>query len=194
MKQSIRFFSIGLLTASLVLLGFYFLIGDKKVSSKDVPLEDMIAEIEANGHRVITEKEFIAFTLNNEEEDANKEEEANKKETKADKDKKENSDDKKKKKSKDKKDSSKKKKSKDKDDKDEKDKVIKAKFTTDDGVVTQDIADILIDEKIIDDRQKFLDYLDDNDYSAYIQIGTFEVTSDMSMKEIAEVITTYPGD
>lgn len=60
--------------------------------------------------------------------------------------------------------------------------------------MTQDIADTLIEKKIIDDRQEFLDYLDDNDYSAYIQIGTFEVNSDMSLKELAEVVTTYPGN
>src|SRR5690625_4319411 len=62
MKQSIRFFSIGLLTASLLLLGFYYFLNDS-VASSDIPVEDMIAEIESNGHRVITEKEFIAYTI-----------------------------------------------------------------------------------------------------------------------------------
>ncbi len=180
MKQSIRFFSIGLLTASLLLLGFYYFLNDSAASS-DIPVEEMIAEIESNGHRVITEKEFIAYTINNE--------------TEVDSDQESKKDDKKekssnKKKSNDKKNSSKDKKKKE----DKKDEIIKAKFTTKDGVVTQEVADILVDEKIIDDRQKFVEYLDDNDYSSYLQVGTFEVTSDMSMKEIAEVITTYPGN
>src|SRR5690625_304554 len=180
MKQSIRFFSIGLLTASLLLLGFYYFLNDSAASS-DIPVEEMIAEIESNGHRVITEKEFIAYTINNE--------------TEVDSDQESKKDDKKekssnKKKSNDKKDSSKDNKEKE----DKEDEIIKAKFTTKDGVVTQEVADILVDEKIIDDRQKFLKYLDDNDYSPYLQVGTFEVTSDMSMKELAEVITTYPGN
>lgn len=180
MKQSIRFFSIGLLTASLLLLGFYYFLNDSAASS-DIPVEEMIAEIESNGHRVITEKEFIAYTINNESEvDSDQE-------SKKD-DKKEKSSNKKK--SNDKKDSSKDKKKKE----DKEDEIIKAKFTTKDGVVTQEVADILVDEKIIDDRQKFVEYLDDNDYSPYLQVGTFEVTSDMSMKELAEVITTYPGN
>src|SRR5699024_1719294 len=174
MKQSIRFFSIGLLTASIVLLGFYFLFDNSKASSKDVPLEEMIEEIESTGHRVVTEKEYIAYTINSEEKEEAKEDSA--------KDKKESSDKKEEKKKDD---------NKDKDKKD--DKKVKATITTDDGVVTQDIADKLVEENIIKEKEKqeFLDYLDDNDYSPYIQIGKFKVDSDMSMKELAEAFTTY---
>ena len=185
MKQSIRFFSIGLLTASIVLLGFYFLFDNSKASSKDVPLEEMIEEIESTGHRVVTEKEYIAYTINSEEKEEAKEDSA--------KDKKESSDKKEEKKKDDNKDKDKK----DKKDKDKKDdKKVKATITTDDGVVTQDIADKLVEENIIKEKEKqeFLDYLDDNDYSPYIQIGKFKVDSDMSMKELAEAFTTYPGD
>lgn len=74
MKQSLRFFAIGMLSASLVLLGFYFILNDTKASSKDVPLEELIEEIESNGHRVITEKEFIAYTINNEANNEDKDE------------------------------------------------------------------------------------------------------------------------
>lgn len=185
MKQSIRFFSIGLLTASIVLLGFYFLFGNSKASSKDVPLEEMIEEIESTGHRVVTEKEFIAYTINNEEKEVDKEDSA--------KEKKESSDKKETKKTDDKTDKKDKKEDKDKKDKDKK---VKATITTDDGVVTQEIADKLVEENIIKDKekQKFLDYLDDNDYSPYIQIGKFKVDSEMSMKELAETFTTYPGN
>ena len=186
MKQSIRFFSIGLLTASIVLLGFYFLFDNSKASSKDVPLEEMIEEIESTGHRVVTEKEFIAYTINNEDE-VNKEDSA--------KEKKESSDKKEEKKTDDTTDKKDKKEDKDKKDKKD-DKKVKATITTDDGVVTQEIADKLVEENIIKDkeRQEFLDYLDDNDYSPYIQIGKFKVDSDMSMKELAEIFTTYPGN
>lgn len=187
MKQSIRFFSIGLLSASIVLLGFYFLFDGSKASSKDVPLEEMIEEIEASGHRVVTEKEFIAYTINSDKEVAS-DQDSDKKEEKSS-DKKDN------KKKDDKKDDKKDKKKDKKDKKDKKeDEVIKAKIKTDSGVVSQDIAEKLVNEKIIDDGDKFAKYLDDNDYSAYIQIGTFKVNSDMSDKELAKVFTTYPGD
>ncbi len=191
MKQSMRFFAIGLLTGSLILLGFYFMLNGSQASSKDIPLEEMIEQIESSGHRVITEKEFIAYTISNEDESKDKDADEKKDDKASDKKEEEQKEKDKKDKDKDKKDKDKKDKKKDDD---KKDKVIKAKFTTKDGVVTQDIADILVDKKIIDDRQKFLDYLDDNNYSPYIQIGTFEVDSDMSMKEIAEIITTYPGN
>src|SRR5699024_9621179 len=185
MKQSIRFFSIGLLTASIVLLGFYFLFGNSKASSKDVPLEEMIEEIESTGHRVVTEKEFIAYTINNEEKEVDKEDSA--------KEKKESSDKKEIKKTDDKAD---KKEDKDKKDKKDNDKKVKETIKKDDGVVTQEIADKLVDKNINKDKdkQEFLDYLDDNDYSPYIQIGKFKVDSEMSMKELAETFTTYPGN
>lgn len=192
MKQSIRFFSIGLLTASIVLLGFYFLFGNSKASSKDVPLEEMIEEIESTGHRVVTEKEFIAYTINNEEKEVDKEDSAKEKKESSDKKEIKKTDDKADKK--DKKEDEDKKDKKDKDKKD--DKKVKATITTDDGVVTQEIADKLVDKNIIKDKdkQEFLDYLDDNDYSPYIQIGKFKVDSEMSMKELAETFTTYPGN
>src|SRR5699024_12545877 len=85
------------------------------------------------------------------------------------KDKKESSDKKEEKRKDDNKDKDKK----DKKDKDKKDdKKVKATITTDDGVVTQDIADKLGEENIIKEKEKqeSLDYLDDNDYSQYIQI------------------------
>src|SRR5690625_2188308 len=192
MKQSIRFFSIGLLTASIVLLGFYFLFDNSKASSKDVPLEEMIEEIESTGHRVVTEKEFIAYTINNEEKEVDKEDSAKEKKESSDKKETKKTDDKT-----DKKDKKEDKDKKDKKDKDKKDdKKVKATITTDDGVVTQEIADKLVEENIIKDKEKqeFLDYLDDNDYSPYIQIGKFKVDSEMSMKELAEIFTTYPGN
>src|SRR5699024_1188775 len=222
MKQSIRFFSIGLLTASIVLLGFYFLFGNSKASSKDVPLEEMIEEIESTGHRVVTEKEFIAYTINNEEKEVDKEDSAKEKKESSDKketkktddktdkkDKKEDKDKKDKKKETnkkeikktekktEKKDKKENKDKKDKKDKDKKDyKKVKVTITTDDGVVTQEIADKLVEENIIKykEKQEFLDYLDDNDYSPYIQIGKFKVDSEMSMKELAETFTTYQGN
>ncbi|MFD2133556.1 hypothetical protein ACFSKI_20265 [Pseudogracilibacillus auburnensis] len=199
MKQSIRFFSLGLLTSAIFLYGFYLFSDTSSADVETIPVETLISQIESDGYRVITEDEFISFSLKNEEKD---EEEV--KEEKVDKEKKQDKEEKestaKKDSKKETKKDSKKKKSKktknddaDKDKEDDKDEVKKATFTTKEGVVSQDIADILVENEIIDDRQKFLDYLDDNGYSTRLQIGKFKVNSDMSHKELAEVITTYPG-
>jgi|SRR5699024_5793148 len=192
MKQSIRFFSIGLLTASLLMLGLYLFDDSAEESIETIPVDDMIVKVEEEGYRVITDDEFISYSLYAEEakdEEAEQADEtSDKKTTKKTKDKKSDNSDKK---EKNKKKSTKDKKKKDKKKK-EKDK--KVKFTIKEGYVTSDIADLLIEKKVIDDRQKFIDYMEDNDYSPSIQLGTFEVKSDASLKDLAETITTYPGE
>lgn len=194
MKQPIRFFSIGLLTSAILLSGFYFFFDTSKENIENIPVEEMIAKVEEDGYRVITEDEFISYSLSTEKENADKDEKETAGKDKEQKNSKKD-DEKSKEKEKKQEDGDKKEKKKNKEDEeDEKEKVKKVTFTTEEGVVSQDIADILIENDIIDDRQKFLDYLDDNDYSPYIQLGTFKVTSDMSMKELAETVTTYPGN
>lgn len=181
MKEPIRFFAIGLLTSAVLMLGVHFFSDSNQEVMDNVPIEEMIAKVEEDGYRVITDDEFISYSLYTEE--------AEHTEVKSDDDKKKKDSEKSDEKSDDNKDKKDK-----KDKKEKKDKVKKVTFTTEEGVVSQDIADTLIENDIIDDRQKFIDYLEDNDYSPYIQLGTFEVTSDMNFKELAEVVTTYPGD
>jgi len=199
MKQSLRFFAIGLLTASVLLFGYYFFLDDSTQSNDELTVDELVSALEDEGYRAIPESDYVAFSFFKEEEMKSDEEDGKEEKPKKNEKEKDNNEDK----NKDKKD----KKKEDKKDKNENvnddknadnnnndDDVIKHTFTTGEGVVSQEIADILIEEKIIDDRKKFLDYLDDNDYSSKIQIGKFTVSSDMSMKEIAEVITTYPGN
>lgn len=202
MKQSVRFFAIGLFTASVLTLGFYLFSDSSNAANEDMTTDELIAKVEEAGYRVITDEEFISYSLYiDEKNEQAKSEEVKKDDEKADK-KKEDKDKKKKdgkkdkkkddkeknKKNKDKKDSKKKK------DKKKKDDVKKAKITIKSGDVLADIAEQLADKKIIKNKQKFIDYLEDSDYSSKIQLGTFEVNSDMSMKEIAKTLTTYPGD
>jgi len=163
------------------MLGVYFFLDTSNENIDDVPMAELIAKIEEDNYRVITEDEFISYSLYAEKQNDEKKGEQDKasdkqKDTKTkvtDKDSKSENDN---------------------DNEKEEEEVKKVTFTTEAGVVSQDIADILIEKKVIDDRQKFLDYLEDNDYSPYIQLGTFEVTTDMSFKELAETVTTYPGD
>ncbi|HLR64920.1 MAG TPA: hypothetical protein VK075_05800 [Pseudogracilibacillus sp.] len=192
MKTAIRSFALGLFVASLLMFGYFFLFENNSSNIEDLTTDELISSIEDEGYRVISESEYVSFSFYKEEQKENNDE----------------SDDSSKKKDKPKKDNSKDKKDKDKN-KDKKDNkennennnnnndnedVIKHTFKTETGIVSQEIADILYDNKIIDDRDKFAKYLEDNGYSSKIQIGTFEVTSDMSHKELAEVITTFPGN
>ncbi|MEI3606823.1 hypothetical protein SPD48_14030 [Pseudogracilibacillus sp. SE30717A] len=196
MKQPIRFFSIGLLSSAIIMLGFNFFDNSSKESIENVPVDELITKVEEDGYRVITDDEFISYSFFVEQE---KQEQASKEDDNKQKDKAEDKDEKDKDKEKEKqekadKDKKDTKKAEKEEAEDDKEKVIKAKFTTKSGVVSQDIADILVEKKIIKDSKKFAKYLEDNDYSPYIQLGTFEVNSDMSFKELAETVTTYPGD
>jgi len=56
-------------------------------------------------------------------------------------------------------------------------------------MLLQDIAAELEKEKIIDDANQFKQYMVDYGYSRKIQPGTFSLTSSMSFKEIAKIIT-----
>ena len=55
-----------------------------------------------------------------------------------------------------------------------------------------DVAKKLKNAGIIDDAEEFNDYLCDNGYASNIQNGKFTITSDMSYKEIAKIITSKP--
>ena len=58
--------------------------------------------------------------------------------------------------------------------------------------ISRDVAKNLEKAGIIDDAEKFNDYLCDNDYASNIQNGKFTVNSNMTYKEIAETITSKP--
>ena len=52
-----------------------------------------------------------------------------------------------------------------------------------------DIADRLLENKIIEDKKAFVDFMVNNDYERYVQIGDFEFKQGMNLKEVADVIT-----
>ncbi len=191
MRQPLRFFSIGLLVASILLYGYYFFFVSSKVTETELETDELIAQIEEKGYRVISEDDYLSFTFlkQQEEEKEAQTDQNDKNEADEDTDNGETE--------KTDKEDVKEKELKKQDEKKEEDKekeVKKHTFTTDENVVSQKVADVLLDNGIIDDKQAFQKYLDDNNYSSYIQIGTFTVSSDMSFKEIAEIITTYPGN
>lgn len=175
MKQSLRFFSLGILVSAILLLGYtLFFSGDLKQA--DPSVEEMSDSLSDQGYRVVSEDEYVKYTLdkdkpsNSEENDETDKEDEDEKE----KDESDNNDDKK-----------------DKDKKKE-----KATIKTESGVVAPDIAEDLVEEKIIkkDEKDDFAAYMDDEGYSEKVQLGKFKVDSDMDFKELAKTFTTYSGD
>lgn len=57
------------------------------------------------------------------------------------------------------------------------------------GMNSLEIANILEDNQIISSGQEFDAYLTENEINTLIQIGTFELSSDMSFEEIADIIS-----
>ena len=60
--------------------------------------------------------------------------------------------------------------------------------------ISRDVARKLEDAGIIDDAEEFNDYLCEKDYASNIQNGKFTLKSNMTYKEIAEIITSKPKE
>lgn len=182
MKWPVRYFAIGLLTASLLLLISYHFLKPEETQEVDTH-EEMILALEDEGYRVITESEYIELTvaknkMNDQEE---QQEEKEDKENKEDKEEKKETN----------KESNEKNNDEKKDKKNDKEKQKKVTYTlkVKENMLPSTISEVLEENKIIDDALKFSKFLEDNDYSPYIQIGEFKLTSDMSMEEVAKTLT-----
>ncbi|OZU90666.1 hypothetical protein CIL03_02160 [Virgibacillus indicus] len=62
-------------------------------------------------------------------------------------------------------------------------------MTIESGMPSSSISDALAENNIIDDAEEFNQYLQDEEYSLKVQLGSFDLSSDMSFYEIAEAIT-----
>lgn len=205
MKHTLRAFSVGLITTGLILLAVFYLFGYGNESAAEDTTEELIEKIEEKGLRVISEEDYISFTLGNkennddetdvaesDEEDAkeSKKEKANddkadgdkaaKEDKEKDKDKEKAADDKKKEKQKDEKPKK----------KDKKETSSPVVITVEPGMATSYISDILEEEGLIDDAASFNKYLIDNDYSLRVQMGKHELERGLSEYEIAERLTS----
>src|SRR5690625_4875840 len=176
MKGTIRAFSLGLFVAGIMIVVSFLFIGDTATSKKDAedfPLEDMIEIMKDEGYRVVTEEEYITLSLaDNNEQEVQSEENNDENEQANDNNKEEKSEHKDK-----------------KDEEDEDDKVEKYTIHIKDGMASSEIGELLEENNIIDDSSKFNKYLEDEGYHKGVQLGKFDVTSDMDFKEIAKAIT-----
>lgn len=176
MKGTIRAFSVGLFVAGIIIVVTFLFIGDTATSEKnaeELPLDEMIEIMKSEGYRVVTESEYISLSVADNGEDGNNEE---KKDDETNEDKSKNNNEKNSK-SEDKEDS-----------KDEK-KVVKYTLNIKDGMPSSEIGHLLEENNVIEDGSKFNKYLEDEGYSLGVQLGKFDITSDMSFKEIAKAIT-----
>ncbi|WP_241558791.1 endolytic transglycosylase MltG [Oceanobacillus halophilus] len=182
MKQLVRYFSLGLITAGIVMLvGVYF---TEKNNAEELSVDQMIPRLEDEGYHVLDNKEYISMTINTgEDKELEKEtqEEEDKKEDseapeldKGDQDEKEDS----------------KEESKEEDKKEEQEESAKTVvINVESGMHTSSISDLLEENKIIKESSEFNEYLIDNDYHLKVQLGEVEVSSDMSFYELAEALT-----
>src|SRR5690625_5206725 len=67
MKQFFRFFSLGLFVASLIIFIFYNYFEEPEANPNDFSKEELVEIIEDDGYRVITEEDYISYTLNEDE-------------------------------------------------------------------------------------------------------------------------------
>lgn len=189
MKYTVRSFSVGLLTSGIILLIAFYFIGDSAQSVEDLDPEAMIPALENKGYTVLTKEEYISLTVKNGEEataetedQAAAESESEEQQTSNFKDKKEESADV------------------GASEQEETDESATANeqeteessssytLTINEGMASSDISSLLAGQNIVEDASEFNNYLNEHEYSDYIQIGTFKISSDMSFYEIAERI------
>ncbi|RFA36401.1 hypothetical protein CAI16_05110 [Virgibacillus dokdonensis] len=192
MKQPIRLFGIGLLTAGIIMLGVYFITNGSTQTADSLSDKELVALVEDKGYHVLTNSEYVAVSVDEAKTTAAKNEEqpeTKAKSTEEDSKNKEEND--KPKSDQDSKKDEGQKEEKDKQKKDEKKEKDKKTYTLkiEEGKPSSDISEKLEKNGIIDEASKFNDYLEDNDYSKKVQLGEFKVSSDMSLYEIAEAIT-----
>lgn len=218
MKLPIRFFGVGLLTASLIFAISMYFFNDSSPSLEEESIENIAAHLEEEGYYVVTQEEYISFAVKENEaqnkenkevaekvkisdtqedmkisdtkKDENVKDEASKSSEKENKD---QHNKKKKDEEKDQKPKKKKKKDEEKDQKPKKKKkkkkVYKYTLTVEENMLGPTISKLLVKNKIIDDADAFTNYLEEKDYSRSIQLGDYKLNSDMTFYEIAEKIT-----
>ncbi|GAB3795499.1 hypothetical protein [Virgibacillus kimchii] len=183
MKQTVRSFSIGLLTAGIVMLvGFYF-FDSGTGQTKELTVEEMVPLVEEEGYRIISEQDYISLSVGNnepaEEEGEEANEESNDEAEEADEsaEEEENTED-----NNSNGDSG-------EEENEEEEEITTYTLNIESGMTTSEFSSLLEENDIIEDAGEFNQYIEDEDYSLRVQIGEFELTSDMSMYEIAEEIT-----
>ncbi|MFC4558819.1 hypothetical protein ACFO3D_11415 [Virgibacillus kekensis] len=172
MKQSIRAFALGLLSAGIILL-ISFIMSDSG-KTEELTVDQMVKVVEENGYHVMTESEYISVSV--EENDDKEKEKKDQKE-----DKQPATENKKKDESANEKVPS--------NQSQEEEKPTTYTLTIESGMAPSTISDVLQKNGIIENADEFTKYLEEQDYSTKVQLGEFKLNSEMSHYEIAETLT-----
>lgn len=190
MKLLIRYFSLGLFTAGILMLGILLFSDNNK--AEDLSTEELIPLLKNEGYHVLSNDEYISLSVNSNAE--NKTKESNSKE-----DSKKTEDNKEAKKKEESKEDSKKEdkkqetaKEKNKDEKEDK-KKTKSSYTLNikSGMPTSSISSELEQNGIIENASEFTKYLEEHDFALKVKAKKVEVNSDMSFYELAHALTNY---
>ena len=188
MKHHIRAFAIGLFTSSLIILIVFFLVRDSQTAIEDVNAEELIPVLEDQGYTVLSQEEYISYSVNGSESenDSDTNNESSDENTEQNNEDTENN-------TEDEEETSEEDSSNEEDAEEdsEEDSPKEYELTIETGMASSQISDILESEDIIESASDFNTYLEDNDYAINVKPGTFEITSDLSHFEIAEIITSY---
>ncbi|MGM8365138.1 hypothetical protein ACLIBG_06575 [Virgibacillus sp. W0181] len=172
MRQPIRAFSIGLLTASVILLVVFLFFKDNSVTEQQYTMDELKNKVEEKGYRIVSEEEYITLSLMEEEElenDNNSEKTETKSDNKADKTNK----------------------TEEGENKEESVSEESKSYTlkVEPNMMPHIVSDLLEKNKIIENASELDQYLEEHDISNLIQIGDHQLNSDMTIAEIAEEIT-----
>lgn len=161
MKQPIRYFSIGLLTASVILLLAFYFVDHSSTKTEDLSIDEIKEAIKTDGYRVVTEAEYISLSVNDKKDSEKDSQEKEKNEKKDDSDKIQDNE------------------------------PEKETYTINikSGMLPSEISEVLAENGIIKDADKFDQYLEEEEYSKYIQLGKHKFTSDMSNEDAARALT-----
>ena|SRR5690625_517220 len=190
MKQTVRSFSIGLLTAGVIMIiGFYF-FGSESAQTKELTVDEMVPLVEAEGYRIVSEEDYISLSVRNEDNSGSDEEEEEETGESTDESEtsEENTDEEEN--NREENDSNENADEEENEEADEEEEEVTTyTLNIQPGMTTSEFSSLLEENDIVDDASEFNQYIEEEDYSLRVQIGEFELTSDMSMYEVAEEIT-----
>ncbi|GAB2573342.1 endolytic transglycosylase MltG [Gracilibacillus alcaliphilus] len=162
LKQIVRAFSLGLITAGIIFMIIYFIDEDSSnQASSPVTVEEAIELVESNGYYVYDEEMAVSVEDQEDEETTNinspDQEEGIDAETE------------------------------DADNEEADGHMITIMIES--GMGISDIIALLEENNVLDDPQAFTTYLTENDLSRFIQAGEFTVETDVSPEELANTLT-----
>ena len=173
MKHTVRSFSVGLLAAGLIMLVVYLFLDESTKAEHDYNTDEVIAHMEQEGYRIITEEEYISMSVAKTQQDKqeeNKEEPSEEEESSIIEEEDTSNE------------------VEEETVEEENTPAIKT-ITIESGMATSQISSMLADQNLIDDAGAFNSYLQEHEYSLRVQMGDHELREGMSFYEIAEAMT-----